>query len=459
MNLTTFFLVFSLTIVVLGITTSPASADSSCINQAAPVFSDILPTSGSTAGGTAVIITGSGFTNVTGIEFGSTAASSYTFISDTEITATTPAGTAGLTSVVITTPCGSVTGSDAYNYTAPATTPVPIVSAISPTYGPVSTSTSIIITGSNLTGATAVTVGGTAVTSFTDISATEIVATTPASSTVGQVDVLVTTPNGTSSSVTGDKYTFAATATTIPVPVFYASATSGTAPLEITFTDESTGNPASWDWSFGDGNTSTLEDPTHTYVSNGTYSVTLTETNLIGTNETTREEYIMIGGTVPAAGFYANPTDGTAPLIVKFTDTSTNSPAAWAWEFGDGGTSTLEDPTHTYETAGTYPVTLTATNAAGSTTDVQTSYITVSPAGSVYTAATTSPTPVPAAVNTYAIPATTHKASESSNAAWLAEQNAMSTEMAVATQASGLPPVISLVSLVCVALFFRIKHR
>ena len=71
---------------------------------------------------------------------------------------------------------------------------------------------------------------------------------------------------------------------------------------------------------------------------------------------------------VPAAAFSVSPTSGYAPLTVKFTDQSTNSPAAWNWNFGDGNTSTLQNPTHTYSTAGNYTAVLTASNAAGSNT-------------------------------------------------------------------------------------------
>ena len=72
-------------------------------------------------------------------------------------------------------------------------------------------------------------------------------------------------------------------------------------------------------WNFGDGNTSTLENPTNTYVSNGTYSVTLTETNSLGTNTTTMTGYIVVGAAAPVASFSATPMDGTAPLMVQFT--------------------------------------------------------------------------------------------------------------------------------------------
>ena len=77
----------------------------------------------------------------------------------------------------------------------------------------------------------------------------------------------------------------------------------------------------------------------------------------------------------PIAAFSRSPTSGYAPLTVKFTDRSTNSPAAWNWNFGDGNTSTLQNPTHTYSTAGTYTVVLTASNAAGSNTVTGTAHV------------------------------------------------------------------------------------
>lgn len=82
---------------------------------------------------------------------------------------------------------------------------------------------------------------------------------------------------------------------------------------------------------------------------------------------------------VPAANFTAVPRTGTAPLTVRFTDISTNSPTAWKWTFGDGSpvNSTQKNPVHTYTAAGTYAVTLNATNGMGSNTSTKTAYITV----------------------------------------------------------------------------------
>ena len=76
-------------------------------------------------------------------------------------------------------------------------------------------------------------------------------------------------------------------------------------------------------------------------------------------------DQVTVTDTPPTALFTATPTSGTAPLAVQFTDTSTGSPTSWSWTFGDGTTSTLRNPSHTYNAAGTYTVSLTVRNAAG----------------------------------------------------------------------------------------------
>ena len=79
----------------------------------------------------------------------------------------------------------------------------------------------------------------------------------------------------------------------------------------------------------------------------------------------------------PVANFSGNPTSGAAPLNVQFTDLSTNAPTSWSWTFGDGGTSTAQNPSHTYNAVGSYTVSLTATNGAGSDNETKVNYITV----------------------------------------------------------------------------------
>ncbi|AKB53420.1 cell surface protein [Methanosarcina barkeri MS] len=169
------------------------------------------------------------------------------------------------------------------------------------------------------------------------------------------------------------------TVTSKPVAAFSASPTSGRIPLNVKFTDKSTGSPTKWKWDFGDGTKSFHQNPTHKYSKAGKYTVTLKVTNAVGINTATKSKYITVTGTsqAPTADFWGWPLSGKAPLKVKFTETSKGSPTSWKWDFGDGKYSTEKSPTHTYSSAGTYTVKLTATNAAGSSTKLKWKYIKV----------------------------------------------------------------------------------
>ncbi len=187
-----------------------------------------------------------------------------------------------------------------------------------------------------------------------------------------------------------------ATAPTAPTASFTPSTTEGAAPLGVSFTDTSTGGPTSWSWSFGDGGTSTAQSPSHLYADAGTYTVTLTATNDGGSTSASATVVVTTTTvTAPTASFSSSTTSGTAPVTVSFTDTSTDAPTSWAWNFGDGGTSTVASPSHTFSAAGTYTVTLTASNAGGSTsasTTVVVSEPVVTPPTASFAASTTSGT-------------------------------------------------------------------
>jgi len=168
-----------------------------------------------------------------------------------------------------------------------------------------------------------------------------------------------------------------------PVANFTVDITSGNAPLKVIFTDSTINTPTSWSWSFGDGSSvnATKQNPVHTYGSKGTYTVSLTATNSAGINTFTRTNYINVSSAIiaPVANFVGTPLSGTAPLSVTFNDSSTNTPTSWSWSFGDSSSvnSTKQSPVHTYASVGTYTVSLTATNAAGSNTKTVADYITV----------------------------------------------------------------------------------
>lgn len=155
------------------------------------------------------------------------------------------------------------------------------------------------------------------------------------------------------------------------------SPTSGCATLSVAFTDLSSGPVTSWSWDFGDGGTSTAQNPVHDYTAPGTHSVSLTATSAACSDSVTKTGFVTVSAS-PIADFTSDVTSGFAPLTVSFTDLSGGSPSAWSWDFGDGGTSTAQNPSHTYDVAGTYSVTLTASNACGSDTITRTDYVTVS---------------------------------------------------------------------------------
>ena len=168
-----------------------------------------------------------------------------------------------------------------------------------------------------------------------------------------------------------------------PVANFTASPISGCSPLIINLQDLSSGNPTSWAWDFGNGNTSTLQNPTAAYFTPGSYTVSLTVTNLNGSNTLTRSQYITVYEN-PVVNFTSNTTSGCFPLPVQFSDLSTpgtgNTNVSWLWDFGNGVTSTLQNPLITYAVAGTYSVSLRVTNDKGCTKlHSHTNYITVTP--------------------------------------------------------------------------------
>ena len=149
----------------------------------------------------------------------------------------------------------------------------------------------------------------------------------------------------------------------------------------VHFTDLSTNNPSDWKWNFGDGSAGTGQNPDHAYRQPGIYSVTLTASDVYTSISHTKRDYITVVNT-PHADFSADKTKGITPFTVKFTDLSTGSPTGWTWDFGDGGISSEQNPTHVYTTFGssstsTFTVTLTATNANGNDAKKKLDYITV----------------------------------------------------------------------------------
>jgi PKD repeat protein len=165
------------------------------------------------------------------------------------------------------------------------------------------------------------------------------------------------------------------------------SPSTGNAPLSVNFTGSATGGtaPYTYNWTFGDGATSTAQNPSHTYSSAGTYTATLTITDGSSPAKTATSQVttnVSAVGNPLAASASATPTSGQVPLSVGFTGTATGGTPnySYSWDFGDGTTSTTQNPSHTYSTAGTYTAKLTVSDSASpANTASSTVTITASP--------------------------------------------------------------------------------
>lgn len=184
--------------------TSPITPSDQFTFIAAPTVTGVSPNVGPVAGGTVVTITGTGFTGATAVLFGQTAATSFTVNSDTQITATAPAGSAGGAPILVFTPIGSSLNSIPVSYVYET---APVVQSVSPFTGSTAGGTRVTINGSGFLGATAVNFGSTPATSFTVLANDEIFAIPPAHSP-GTVQITVTTPGGTSATSAGANYLY-----------------------------------------------------------------------------------------------------------------------------------------------------------------------------------------------------------------------------------------------------------
>ncbi len=150
-----------------------------------------------------------------------------------------------------------------------------------------------------------------------------------------------------------------------------AGFTSTTNVLTATFTNTTVGG-VTYAWEFGDGDTSSVVNPVHTYATDGTYTVTLSATNACGTTVKTQSVTVA---TIPTAGFTISNGSGCAPLTVQFTNTSSSNATSYDWQFPGGNPSSSTNqnpPSVVYALSGTYIVTLTVSNVAGSSSFSQT---------------------------------------------------------------------------------------
>jgi PKD repeat protein len=157
---------------------------------------------------------------------------------------------------------------------------------------------------------------------------------------------------------------------TPPMVKFITNVSSGNAPLAVRFTDQSTGSPGSWNWSFGDGtwfNTtvSAQKSPSYVYAIPGNYTARQFACNAAGCNTTAPGKVIWAKGSVIIASFTTTPANGIVPLAVQVNDTSSGNPTTWNWSFGDGGFTNTQNATHLYSTGGNFTVRLNASNTNG----------------------------------------------------------------------------------------------
>jgi hypothetical protein len=369
-----------------------------------PAVSSVSPTSGPTAGGTSITITGTTFTGATAVKFGSTNASSYTVNSATQITATSPAGSAGTVDITVTGAGGtsSTSSSDHFTYVA-----APTVTAVSPTSGPAAGATSVTITGTNFTGATAVKFGATNASSFTVNSATQITATSPAHS-AGTIDITVTTVGGTSATSASDQFTYVAAPTVTSVSPT-AGPTAGGTSVTITGTNL-TGATAV---KFGATNASSFTVNSATQItatspsgSAGTVDITVTTTG--GTSATSASDQFtyVAAPTITSVSPTAGPTGGGTSVTV----TGTNLTGATAVKFGASNASSFTVNSATQITA-TSPsgsagtVDITATTVGGTSATSSNDQFTYVAAPVINSSLTASGT-YGSAISTYTITAT-----------------------------------------------------
>jgi len=284
---------------------------------APPTVTAIAPTSGPTAGGTSVILTGTNFAGATSVLFDGIA-TTFTVNSATQITATSPSHAAGAINIQVGTPGGTSAAAQANQFTYAA---APTVTAVSPTTGPTAGGTTVVVTGTNLSGATAVSFGGAAATGFTVNSATQITATAPAGT--GTVDIRVTTSGGTSATSAADQYTYVAAPTVTSISPT-SGPTSGGTTVVITGTRFSGATAVTFGGTAATGFTVDSATQITATAPAGTGTVNIRVTTAGGTSATSAaDQYTYIATpTVTSISPTSGPTAGGTTVVVNGTNLS-----------------------------------------------------------------------------------------------------------------------------------------
>jgi PKD repeat protein/Tol biopolymer transport system component len=167
----------------------------------------------------------------------------------------------------------------------------------------------------------------------------------------------------------------------VPVAAFTQNRVSGPSPLTVQFTNQSTGSITTYEWIFGDGNTSNQQNPSNTFTAVGTYNVILRVTGPGGQSSVTRQITVENPQVPPPDAIFAvDVTSGQTPLTVRFANQSTGNIVSQSWDFGDGSAvSTEQSPVHVYSAAGTFTVTLRVIGPGGQDTATTTITTTAPP--------------------------------------------------------------------------------
>jgi len=343
--------------------TSATSAADRYTYVDAPTVTSLSPASGPAAGGTTVTITGGNLAGTTAVMFGATPASGFTVIGATGMTATAPAG-AGIVDVRVTTAGGTsaTSAGDQYTYNPP-----PTVTSISPGSGPSAGGARVTITGTNLSGATAVTFGGVTAPSYDARSATSIITTVPAGT--GTVDVRVTTPDGTSATSGGDQYTYVAAPTVTSISPASGPAAGGTM-VTITGTGLSGTTAVTFDGIDATGftvNSATLITAT---APAGTGIVDVRVTTIGGTSAASGGDQFsyLVAPTVTALSPNAGPSSGGTTVTITGTDLAGTTAVSFGGTAATGFTINSATSITATAPAGTGTVDIHVTTTGGTST-------------------------------------------------------------------------------------------
>ncbi len=324
-------------------------------------MSSVSPTSGTTAGGTAVTITGTNFATGATVKFGTTAATSVVVVNSATITATTPAHAAGAVTVTVTVSGQSGSLTNGFTYVAP-----PTVSSVSPISGTTAGGTAVTITGTNFAAGATVTFGGTAATNVVVVNSTTITATTPAG-TAGAVTVTVTVSGLSGSRINGFTYVVPPTVSSVS-PI--SGTTAGGTAVTITGTNFATGATVKFGTTAAtsvvvvDSGTITATTPTHAA---GAVTVTVTVSGQSGS--------LTNGFTYVAPPTVSSVSQNTGPVAggTAVTITGTNFATGATVTFGGTAAtnvvvvnSTTITATTPAGTAGAVTVTVTVGGLSGS---------------------------------------------------------------------------------------------